>query len=255
MDTYYEISAIPKSVIDKKLHLMRWANGTFSERLKSKGFVSYQGEGLSWYKVVNNDVLLTVYIHAFSSVVPMVPAIGYGIHPLFIEAPIPQKVVVRGWIDNEVMSRLYFPGSKKQYDKDTFVLCPPTPLLGAEVLEEKLFPLFDSICSIKDAYIFHKERYLDYASRNGLDLFSADNEVITTNDFVDIAIYMNDTGLFNRCLNDIVLKEGWSPKEQPRMNAQRIAIMDNARDEYLLQLAKRKQKFAHKLNQKLGVDI
>lgn len=255
MDTYYEISAIPQSVFDKKLHLMRWANGTFSERLINKGFVSYHGEGLSWYKVVNNEVLLTVFFHAFSPVVPMVPAIGYGIHPLFIEAPIPQKVVVRGWIDNEVMSRIYFAGPKKQFDQNTFVLCPQTPLLGAEMLEEKLFPIFDSVCTVEDAYNFHKLRYLKYASQNHIDLFNAGNEIITTNDFVDIAIYMNDIELFPLCLNDISLKDGWSKKEQPRMNAQRIAIIDNARDVYLLQLAKRKQKFVHKLNQKLGVGI
>ena len=242
------------SQLDKKEHLQRWARAVFSERLKEEGFVSYQDEDLSWYKVINNEVLLTVYLYTFSPVMPLVPAIGYGMHPLFIKAPLPQKVAVRGWIDNEVMSAIYFNSPKSQFSQNTYVLCPKTALRGAEKLDEVLFPHFSRICTIRDAYEFYKNRHLEYAQTMPKAYDWRICDIVLTNDFIDMAIYLDDREMYPICLCNLEDKLGWK-KETKRTNMQLRAIEDNERIAYLDFLDSRKFRFSRDLEEKLGIRI
>lgn len=239
---------------DKKEHLQRWARDAFSEKLKKEGFICYQNEDLSWYKIVNGEVLLTVYLYTFSPVVPLVPAIGYGMQPLFIEAPLPQKVLVRGWIDNEVMSTIYFNVPKSQFDPNTYVLCPKTPLHGAEKLDEVLFPQFSSVRTIRNAYEFYKSRYLEDAQTTPKSYDWRIRDVILTNDFIDMAIYLDDQEMYSICLCNLEDKIGWK-KEAKRTQMQLRAIKYGDRNAYLDYLNSRKVRFSRNLEKKLDIQI
>ena len=60
----------------------------YEDKLISAGFVSYNNEGLSWYKVLNGCILQSVYLYSLFPRAPFLMAEGYGCHPLFIPAPI-----------------------------------------------------------------------------------------------------------------------------------------------------------------------
>lgn len=248
------MKVFPLEVFDRKTHLQQWARAVFSEKLKKAGFISYQNEDLSWYKVINGEVLLTVYLHTFSPVNPLVPAIGYGMHPLFIESPLPQKVSVRGWVDNEVMARIYFNTPKIQFDESTYVLCPNTPLRGAEKLDEVLFPLFSSVHTIRDAYLVYKSRYLEYAQTTPKSYDWRVRDILLTNDFIDMAIYLDDKEMYPICLHSLEEKIGWK-KEEKRTQAQIQAIKFGNRNAYLEELDSRRLKLSRKLEDKLDIKI
>ena len=42
-----------KMAEEEKEHMQRCARGIYAEKLKKAGFISYNGDYLSWYKVIN----------------------------------------------------------------------------------------------------------------------------------------------------------------------------------------------------------
>lgn len=238
-----------------KEHYQRWARAHFSEKLKKAGFVSYGNEDLSWYKVVNNEVLLTVYIYASFSIAS-IGMVGYGIHPLFINAPVPQKAYVSGWSDNEVMIQVFLRAPvNRLFDANTFVMCPDTPERGAECLDNIIFPLFSNIHNIEDCYAFHKQRWIEAEKRREVRGDSPDYP-FATNDFIDMAIYMEDKEIYPKCVHDLESRRNWSnKKEQARMELQRQVFELGQREEYLKVLEKRRNQFVRRLNKKLGFSI
>lgn len=248
MEGGYTILSFPKAPIDKKVHMQRWVRTCFPEKLKKEGFISYQDEDLSWYKVINGEVLLTVYLYTDAPIPPMFPLIGYGMHPLFIPAPVPQKVVLRGWADNEVMTRVYFDFPMVQFDRETYVLCTDSPERGAEKLDEVVFPLFSKIHTIEDAYLHYKDKYLQEYRRRP--------SVVLTRDFMDMAIYLDDIEMYEICLNSLKHIKKVSPKDEPkRTDAQIAAIEGGQREAYLQVLEMRKKRFVRTLENKLGLTV
>ena len=89
---------IGHKIEEEKEHMQRCARGIYAEKLKKAGFISYNGDDLSWYRVINNEILNTVYLFSslnMFSITPLRMEVGYGMHPLFIPAPIPQKIIFR----------------------------------------------------------------------------------------------------------------------------------------------------------------
>lgn len=252
MDTDVFILNNSSPKIDKKAHLQRWSKECFFDKLSSAGFTSYKDEGLSWYKVVNGELLHSVYLFNQSPYLPMMPVLGYGCHPLFISAPIPQKVTIRGWVDVPVMRRLYFDCPKVQFDENTFVLCTESPERGAEILDRDLFPLFSKVQTIEDAYLLFREHTKGLA-RIYRETWPDGNYSgsVATLDEMDMAIYLNDTEMLQIYANDI---ENWyklRPSERKRIDGMCNAIFCNQRDDYLMCLDDRKNKFLKTLRQKL----
>ena len=44
-----------KMAEEEKEHMQRCARGIYAEKLKKAGFISYNSDDLSWYRVINNE--------------------------------------------------------------------------------------------------------------------------------------------------------------------------------------------------------
>ena len=73
-------------------------------------------------------------------------------------------------------------------------MAPATEQCGVEYLDEEVFPLFDQVHSIEDAYQMYRKRYIDREQR------SPSHYAFTTLEFDDFAIFMNDQEIYPLCL-------------------------------------------------------
>lgn len=243
----------------KKEHMQRYAKRFFAEKLLAHGFVSYQDENLSWYRVINGEVLQSVYLFTAFSMDPILPFIGFGMTPLFVEVPLPQEVCVRGGLGNdERMTIVCMDPPRQQVAEDIWVQSTCSEECGAEKLDEEVFPILDRIHSISDAYEFYKSRYFDTARlcrEKGLD-----DQIWVSDQFVDIAIYLDDKEMYPYCQKRIehtmdLASSGYyrTMRDIERINLRYHAVVEGDRDMYLVELELRKKSFRTKLKNRVGV--
>ena len=249
---------------DKKEMIQRCARGIYAEKLRNAGFVSYKGEDLSWYKVVGKDVIHSVYIFSSWDMMPLLLQIGYGVHPLFIPAPIPQKVVFHSTWSDEVMQEVFADAKRRIYDEKTEVMCFSTKEMGAEWLDTDVFPVFDRVKTEEAAYELHKQKCLDLIRRIKEKNPDSQMQTIGSNWLVDEAIYFDDKEMQERLLDQLHRQKEWlqsstiSPQEEKRLTwlcAQLNAIEDGKREEFLELLEGRKKRFIGELQRKLGIAV
>lgn len=245
-------------VDEKKEHLGRWAKFYFAEKLTAAGFVSYNQEFLSWYKVVNQEVLLTVYLYNSVSGLPAIPELGYGYHPLYITAPVPQSFSVRGYGWDDVLMNIvsFDRPAGKLFDAHTLVDHPATPEGGAEKLNEIVFPVFDQIHCAEDAYRLHTELFLNRLKEYQCKFPGQEyNGRISCLDYIDELIYYGDPEMLQIFARDTTVRGGLFGKNLHRVHAQYSAIFEGKREEYLEILEKRRQKNIKNLRKKLNLTI
>ena len=226
-----------------KQSLQFYAQAVFADKLKAQGFVSYNDDNLNWYRIVNGEVLQTIYIHSKLPSYSLIACLTYGVHPLFVKPLIPHKIIDLGWPgDREVENLVRHTGKNKVFNREHFVQCPATEESGAEYLDKVIFPVFAQTSTIEDAYNFFKQRYL-----------ASDWERIVTNDFIDMAIWLNDEEMYPYCKLSIYRGftipnvAGWTKSDAKRNQLQYEAIIEGERDEYLKVLEKRKTQILRKL--------
>lgn len=235
--------------------LSRWAKYFFYDKLTDEGFVSYQDKGLSWYKVVDNSILQTVYLFS-DSYMMLMPVLGFGCHPLFINAPLPHKVH-DSVVHREVVVRQVerFDTPKIMY-ADCPVMYPNTPEGGAELLDRIVFPHFRGLRTEEDAYRVHrdaiKDRLDEFLSKRS---WAEYNGWAVEKDFIDEVIYMDDREMMEYCAHDLELSLYWREKDRKRVEEQRAAIYDGNRDDFLAMLEKRKRRFLKRLEKSLGIHV
>lgn len=243
--------------IERKSHLQEYAKACFAEKLHEHGFVSYKNENLSWYKIVNGEILMTVYIFTAWPIIPIIPYIGFGMHPLFVEAPIPQKVSIRGLSNDEVMTNVPMDMPLALFNETILVQCPATKGHGAEKLDDVVFSIFDSICSIEDVYRFYKNRHFtikQYWNERG-----SEYSINVSDAFIDMAIYLGDTEMYPICQSRIESMQqqstgaNWTMRDIERNQLRYCAIVDGQRTIYLAELEKRKKKNIRTIERKLGI--
>ena len=249
---------------DKKGMLQRCARGIYAEKLRNAGFVSYKGEDLSWYKVVNSEIVQTVYLFSSWGMTPLLIQIEYGVHPLFIPAPIPQKVVFHSTWSDEVMQEVFADAKRRIYDEKTEVMCFSTKEMGAEWLNTDVFPVFDRVKTEEAAYELHKQKCLDLIRRIKEKNPDSQMQTIGSNWLVDEAIYFNDNEMQEKLLDQLhrqvkrLQSRTISPQGEKRLAwrcAQLNAIEDGKREEFLELLEGRKKRFIGELQRKLGIAV
>lgn len=75
----------------RKSYLQEYSRGVYADFLKKEGFKSYNGDDLSWYRVVNHEVLQSFYIFTIGGSFPITPTLGYGVYPLYVPVPFPMR--------------------------------------------------------------------------------------------------------------------------------------------------------------------
>lgn len=236
-------------------HMSAWAKRFFYDKLTAQGFVSYQDKGLSWYKVIDNSIIQTVYLFS-NSYLMLMPVLGYGCHPLFITAPLPHKVRESVSTAGNVQSSiLLFPTPKVMY-ADCPVMYTKSPEGGAELLDEIVFPHFTKLRTEADAYRFHREQIRTHMDRFLSTRSWADfNGMVACRDFMDELIYMEDWEMLKYVDRDLSPSFCRNEKERKRVDEQRAAIRDGKRDDFLIMLQKRKKRFVNRLEKNVGIHV
>lgn len=231
-----------------KKRLQAWSRLYFADILREAGFVSFQSEDISWYRLVNGELLQTVYLYSkSSSAFTAFASIGYGMHPLFISAPMPQKPVVRGWTDDEIMTRIRLQPPLTTTAEIPSLMVPATDLRGAEKLVEFILPLFEECATMTDAYLWYKSRYL---------AMETPKRTFATLEFIDWAIYMDDTEFYPFCLRALEQKNcSIDAKAQQKKEAQIAAMRDGQRDVYLKALETKRKRNITRLQNKVGITV
>lgn len=224
MEPTYVIEHI-NPLLPVKQRLQVWSRMYFADKLRAAGFISYNGEDLSWYRLVDGQVLQSVYLYSRSSSFTAFASVGYGMHPLFISAPMPQKPVVRGWTDDEIMSKIHLRPPLTTTAEAPSLMVPATDLRGAEKLDEFILPLFEEHTTMVDAYLWYKARYVAMETQK---------RTFATLEFIDWAIYMDDTEFYPFCLRALEQRNcSYDPKDQKKKEAQIAAMRDGQREAYM----------------------
>lgn len=215
---------IPPPVKDR---LQYWSRNFLADKLRDEGFISYNNEDLSWYRIVNGELLHTVYLFTKTARAWAFAEIGFGVHPLFIPAPIPQKCVVTDWWENEVLTGYLHRGSWTSIPGEPYLVAPATKLCGAENLDTGVFSWFRRCQTLEKSYAMYKKRYLHpETSRISPSLRPGASEHSgVTLPFIDCAIYLNDSDIFSYCIHDLNRRNmTYHKKNQEKKEAQLKAL-------------------------------
>lgn len=241
--------------------IKKCAKEIYEKKLINEGFISYNNEGLSWYKVINGCILQSVYLHSPFSGAPLFMEEGYGCHPLFIPAPIPRKVLGESYED-ETMLRVRKELRYRTYE-GTQVMCRNTEERGAEVLDTDVFPVFRKVRTEEDAYKLHRERCMEtiawYNKRNPGEPL----QIIGSEWLADEAIYFDDNEMQRMMIDQLIyqrecMKSGdmmSTPTKREWYQKRIEAIQDGAREPFLMMLEARKKRFIRDLERKVGIQI
>ena len=159
-------------------HAQRYIREVMAPRLREEGFCSFKGEDIHWYRLVNNEVLQTVYFVTRSQALHSFLEICYGCHPLFIppvfqKSPyfhampsyeqmnnrVPEKVTGRtpyGFQSLQICGAI----NKPYRVPDVLIMCPEDRNKGLDILELVL-PILDQATTPRACYEMHLNRRKD----------------------------------------------------------------------------------------------
>lgn len=258
MQADYTIRKLPHLPPNKKACMQIWARTYFADHLREKGFVSWRGEDLSWYKLVNNEVLLTVYLFNVMPYWLMEPCLGYGTHAPFIRPAMPEKIKLPdcGGFNTEQHSVMFFDTPKITMSDDIPIMYTATPDGGYRKFEETIWPMMSRIQTLEDAYQPFRKQYVESnEERNRKYPECAGNFPVATLGFMDEAIWLNDKEMMDYCANDLKIfyNGSYHRKERPRIEKQMDAVYYGKREEYLQYLQQRREKILRKLQKEAGL--
>lgn len=249
-------------------HMRNYVQAVFAERLKQEGFQNPENRSISWYRVKNSDIINTITFFSRWNKLPLMPQIGYGIHPLFAEPIYSRNAFLPDpWLDNErfamqplVEENPDYPMEYVPYGPNAWVYAPGRDGRGIYTLEKILLPQMDAIHSIADCYEYHKARYLSKTFYTYEDRF---NSMSTT--FIDEVIYVDDREIYPLCAKKLecsirilqeVGKDTLSKKDRDMLNTmllQRQTILEHDRETYLTVLRQKKAKNIARIQKSCGI--
>ena len=236
------------------LHAQQYIRKLFAERLRQEGFVSYRGQDFAWYRVINNEVIQTLYFYATFICLPAIMEVGCGNHPLYIEPLYPSGVYYHNIpCNDEIFRQIQISKlSNTYYSPDILVSCPNDEYKGFDIIESILDEM-NRVDSALEAYQKHKSRYQKWGYR------------AASIDFFDEVIYNNDTELYAPCLESLELKiRSWNqyPKRTEKianilahLELQKQAMLTGKRDEVLAALQAKQRRIIKALNRNVGIHV
>ena len=193
-------------------YAQRYIQEVMADRLQQAGFVSRKGEGINWYRIVNEEVIQTVYFRTTKKYVPVWLEIGYGAHPFFIPPLVHKGPHLGGNLGYEQYYKVIpkLPPVTEGHDiqasvlwkesncifrrPDVMVLCPADEYKGRDILEQVL-RMLEPLQSSRSCYEAHK-CWREKQIENGQFLTMSPY-------FVEEVIYWDDRPLLPYCLTYI----------------------------------------------------
>lgn len=246
-------------------HMQRYVQEVFAQRLRQAWFASYNGEGIHWFRLVNDEVLQAIYFVCRNATLQSTIEICYGCHPLFIP-PVFQKspymYALPGYEQMNDFIPETIPGSTPygfehlrlvgMYNRpyrvpDVLILCPADKNYGLDILE-KLLPVMDNISTPYACYEMHKKRR-EQEIKNG-NMFSLSSY------FIDEVLFWEDEALYPFCTQYVTEQVACLQKLQTcselkrrddREHLKRLLVLQdvfsqNNRDAYMYELQCRAHK-------------
>ena len=173
----------------------------YARLLEQKGFVSYKNDLLNWYKIYNGVICHFHLLVAHSRLPMLIQA--WWFHPTYIPATLNLPV---SWVNydncdepislyvNKVNFETHFVENGRRIN------VPRLPQLGAERLEEEFFPQIAQLQTRDAVYAQLKHHIQTWWAERTSDYPFAN---LTTPDFADMALMMNDTALFPSCIERV----------------------------------------------------
>lgn len=240
-------------------HAKNYIQAVFAERLQEEGFSCPDDRLLCWYRVVNNEIINSICFFSSWSNVPISMAIGYGIYPLFVQPFHYSNVYLSAPPNDERFYCTHIQeGDVKWfeiYSEYAQVYCPRTDGRGIGIFNDFLLPQMNAVQSVEQCYRINRKLYHgNYAGMSPT--------------LIDEAIYLNDISAFDNCrrANEKLIRlyekeviQHPSCKAHRDMLAnlqmQKVALLENRREDYLLNLERRKKKTIALLEKKYGIVV
>ena len=235
-------------------HIQRLVRELFADRLRQEGFVSYKNQDIAWYRLVNQEVLQTIYFYTITSYIPVFMHIGVGCHPLYVEPKFSASVRYsskdRG---NEVRFRekIFVDFPLKSYSSDILVMCPADEQKRMGIFENILKEL-EPIHTAWEAYQAHKEIYSRRTFRS------------LSTDFINEMIYYKDVELCEKCLPGMEISlqvchqysDMRSYAERGKiLEIQIQAIRSGNYDEVLGMIQQKRERVTRALKRNFGIEV
>lgn len=194
----------------RNLHARNYIQAVFADRLKEEGFVCPNDKLLCWYRVVNNELIQSIYFFSQWSNLPLMMEIGYGIHPTY-HKPFSSSDV---YISNQPYDERFYTVSigsdlpvhhYSPYSSEILVYAPISDGRGITTLDHVVLPTMNSIKSIEECYRFHRKMYCH--SSFGMSTI-----------MIDEAIQLGNTAAFpncNRALDRMISVYGKNCEQYP----------------------------------------
>ena len=235
-------------------HIQRLVRALFADRLRQEGFVSYKNQDVAWYRLVNQEVLQTIYFYTIDSFIPVFMNIGVGCHPLYVEPKFTASVRYSKDRNNEVrfQEKLFVDFPLKSYSSDILVMCPAEEQKRMAIFENILKEL-EPIHSAWEAYQAHKAMYSKRRTFRSI-----------STDFINEMIFYQDVEMYEKTLPDIefLLKESQELSDM-RSYAERgkileiqiQAIRSGNYDEVLAMIQQKRERVVRALKRNFGIEV
>lgn len=251
-------------------HAQRYMREVMAPRLREEGFVSYKGEDIHWYRLVNNEVVQAIYFGTRHTALQSSFSIYIGFHPLFIP-PVFQKSpyfraepgfaqmsyrvpeLVPGSTPHGIINLMLYGLYNRVYRiPDVLIPCPRDKNDGLDILNQ-VFSIFESVKTPKACYEMHK-RMQEIESVFSMSTY-----------FVDEVLFWGDKELYPYCqqyMEDFIAmlrkaqESGKFFHKTHEEELERLLAMKDAfsnREQYLQVLKEREQKTLHLLEKYTGI--
>ena len=169
--------------------------------LKSWGYVDLFNNYVDWYKS-EGDILKHIHLCAQNRQSPTVLTIYYGVHPFFLDAPLPPTSIFchKMSYSEEVMHRYHVKGSRIVRPDLQYLEVPVSASCGAEQLSSELLPLLHNVRDVISAYQLHKKENRRRYLSSPFSLTPEQAARLYSLDFIDEAIFNEDESVNSLCL-------------------------------------------------------
>ena len=239
-------------------HVQRFVREVYADRLHQAGFSSYKNEDIHWYRLIDGQVVQSVYFIANYMALPAMLEIRYGSHPLFIPPIFQRSPYMRGEPGYELMytaipeitpssmprgiqrSQIHGLTNIIYRIPDAVVHCP-ADMHTTHAILEKVLSVLDAIHTPEDCYKAHKN-WRQGQIENGSWLTMSPY-------FVEEALCWEDSPLYPFCMEYIEGKISWlegaknlrktDKEELTHLLTLRDVFINGTREQYLQTLCDR----------------
>ena len=224
-------------------HAKMYIDAVFGDTLKQEGFINPDGKSISWYRVVNNELVHAVYFHATWPELPLMGLmIESKVFPLFCK-PYYYSTIYSGFSNRHfgyrVMSIKDLPDENGHtcmapYSSEIQVMACTSGKHGLYTLETDILPWFQKAMTAADYYHLAAKEYTDPSIMFSDFLLSAISA---------LCVLQEDTekyAFYSKRLETEIPQ--WSEEYRDHLIAAKAVMDGGDRDAFLARLEMQKQK-------------